>query len=119
MVVTSYDLTVVKGISSHSLRTTAHRNMVYHVTDSILSASPRAWISTLIFYASLISWTISAEYTFRSTTHVWIAMLFFYASTNSVVANCITTTWRWITFVNYVNFCKTKGILQVIYILRF
>ena len=63
--------TVAKSITSEACCTNAHRWMIYNSTLRIGCTGPWAWVDTFLTDASLIRWTVRADYTFRATVWCW------------------------------------------------
>lgn len=100
---TSNRFTCIEGISTHSLWTCAHRNVIYYFTNSCWRTCSRTRINTFISYTCFVFCTISTEYTFRSTSNIRIALMFRNAGTNAIITNGICATRWWITFIDYIN----------------
>lgn len=61
-----FRVTATEWITSLSLRTCANWNMLYDSATSIDTTGSRAWVSTFLPYASLITRTIRIDGTFRT-----------------------------------------------------
>ena len=91
--------TLNKCISTHARRTRAHRSVIDHITNSILSTCSRARINTFISNTWLIARTVIAYHTFRSTTRVRIALIFRQTSAYSVRTLWVWSAWRWVAWI--------------------
>lgn len=97
---TSEGITLNKCISPHSLGTRTHWNVIYDVTNSILTTSSWTRINTFVSRTCLVSWTIIIDDTFWSTaTIVRITLIFRWTWTYSIQTLSVRTTRWWITRV--------------------
>jgi hypothetical protein len=88
--------TLDKRVSSHALRTRAHRDVIDHVTDSVLAASSRTWINAFVPDTSLVTRTVVVDDALWPTATVRVTLVLGQACALAIVALCICTARRWI-----------------------
>lgn len=98
LVITWYQVANSESVSSETLITCAHGDVVSDKTIGVKTARSKTWIHTLIFYASLFSAAIIVEDAFRPTAVVWITMILGDTSTLAIITDGIGATR---TFIQY------------------
>jgi len=80
-------------ITRHSVRTGAHRGVIYDCALCILSANSGARIVTLIAKTDFIQWAIWVLHAFGSARGVRVTAILGQAGAHPIVTLCVRSTW--------------------------